>query len=147
MSADEQEPDLGQPTPTGQGRRLHLKRTAAWTLALGVLWAVVLGWVWGWPMAIGIAAGALLGLANLWFAARALDNVVKSAAQHRPAPGRRWALPGMLLVKWPLILLALWGILWYLPARAEGVALGVVIALAAASIAAIQRPAPMAPPP
>lgn len=141
------EPDLGQIVPPSEGRGPHLRRAAWWTLVLAALWAAALGWVWGWPMVIGIAAGAALGLANLWFAARALDGVVQRAGEHRPAPGRKWALPAVLLVKWPLILLALWGILWYLPARPEGVALGVAIALAAASIAAIKRSAPMAPPP
>jgi hypothetical protein len=62
------------------------------------------------------------------------------------------------LLKWPLLGLALAGILWYMPARPEGVALGVVLSLAAAVLAGLFEPldatspegspeGPMAPPP
>jgi hypothetical protein len=44
------------------------------------------------------------------------------------------------LLKWPLVGLALAGILWYMPARPEGVALGVVLSLAAAVLAALFEP-------
>lgn len=44
------------------------------------------------------------------------------------------------LLKWPLVGLALAGILWYMPARPEGVALGVVLSLAAAVLAALLEP-------
>lgn len=121
-----------------------LRRMARWTTVLGIGSAVALG-VWlGWEMALGIVLGAALGYANLWFAARTLRGIVERPQEHRPAPGAKWALPTALLVKWPLFLLALWGILWYLPARPEGVALGVAIALAAASIAALPRSKPPA---
>lgn len=128
-----------------------MRRTAVWTASLTGAAAAVLGVVMGGAMALGIVAGAALGFTNLWMAARALRSVVADPQLHRPAPGRKWALPLGLLVKWPLILLALAGILWYLPARPEGVALGVAIALAAASIAAASNAAgrsrPSGPPP
>jgi hypothetical protein len=50
------------------------------------------------------------------------------------------------LLKWPLVGLALAGILWYMPARPEGVALGVVLSLAAAVLAALFEPRSAAPP-
>lgn len=116
-----------------------LRRMARWTAILGVVTAIVCG-VWLGPeMALGVVLGAALGYGNLWLAARALRGIVARPHEHRPAPGAKWALPTGLLVKWPLFLLALWGILWYLPARPEGVALGVAIALAAASVAARPR--------
>lgn len=118
------------------------RRMARWTAALGLGWAAALGLWLGWEMALGVTVGAALGYANLWLAARALRGIVERPHEHRPAPGSKWALPAGLLLKWPLILLALWGILWYLPARPEGVALGVAIALAAASLAALSRSKP-----
>ncbi len=41
-------------------------------------------------------------------------------------------------LRWPLFLVALVLILWYMPARPQGVVLGVVIGLAAAAFAAIK---------
>lgn len=119
-----------------------LRRTGTWTAVLAVGSAAALGLWLGGAMALGILAGAAVGYANLWFAARALRGIIADAGTHRPVAGSKWALPVGLLVKWPLILLALWGILWYLPARPEGVALGVALALAAASIAALSRSKP-----
>jgi hypothetical protein len=116
-----------------------LRRMARWTTILGIGSAIALGIWLGWEMALGVVLGAALGYANLWFAARTLRGILDKPQEHRPVPGSTWALPTGLLVKWPLFLLALFGILWYLPARPEGVALGVAIALAAASIAALPR--------
>jgi hypothetical protein len=90
----------------------------------------------GGEMALGIALGALLGVANLWLLSRAISVMVRSADEHRPTPGQKWALPGVLLLKWPFLLLALAGILWYMPARPEGVAIGFGISLVGAAIAA-----------
>lgn len=119
-----------------------LRRIGTWTFALAAVWAAGLGLWLGGAMALGIAVGATLGYANLYFAARALRAIVSNPREHRPAPGTKWSLPAGLLLKWPLILLALGAILWYMPARPEGVALGVAISLAAASIAALQRSKP-----
>jgi hypothetical protein len=119
-----------------------MQRTAVWTAALGLGVAIALGLAWDWAMALGVVAGAALGYANLWMAARALRSIVASPQQHRPVGDRKWALPLGLLVKWPLVLLALGGILWYSPARPEGVALGVAVALAAASMAALRGSRP-----
>lgn len=115
-----------------------MRRTAAWTAALTGVWGGIALWFWGYPMALGVALGALLGLANVWLLSRALSQLIANAAEHRPAPGRKWSLPAVLLLKWPFILLALAVILWYMPARPEGVALGAALSLAAASIAALK---------
>ncbi len=93
--------------------------------------------VWGGPMALGVMLGALVGLANLWLLARTLSGLIANAEQHRPPPGRKWSLPLALVVKWPLLMAAIGVIILYLPVRPEGVAVGVVLSLAAASIAAL----------
>lgn len=119
-------------------RASMMKRTAAWTLGLTSLVSAATLAFWGYPMALGVALGALVGLANVWLLSRALSRLVDNPTEHRPAAGRKWTLPAVLLVKWPAILLALAIILWYMPARPEGVALGALLSLAAASIAARQ---------
>jgi hypothetical protein len=124
-----------------------VRRIAWWTVVLAGIWAAIVYAMSGWPMALGVALGALVGLANVWLIASTMTTLLKNANELR-APGRkRWALMGPLVAKWPLVLLALFGVLWYLPARPEGVALGVAISLAAASIAAIQQGKPSGPAP
>lgn len=124
------------PAPSAIARSTLLRRAAAWTTLLtGAASLVALMW-WGYEMALGVALGALVGFANLWLLSRAVAQLVDNAGDHRPAPGRKWSLPAVLLLKWPFVLLALAGILWYMPARPEGVALGLVLSLAAASVAA-----------
>jgi len=116
-----------------------VRRIAVWTFVLGGMWSAIVGWLWGWPMALGVICGSGIGLANVWLISSTMTTLVRRAEELR-APGRkRWALLGPMVAKWPLVLLALFGILWYLPARPEGVALGVAISLAAASIAALRR--------
>jgi hypothetical protein len=127
-----------EPGPADASRALMMKRTAAWTLALASVGSAIALGLWGHEMALGLALGALVGLANVWLLSRALAGLVTNPEEHRPAPGRKWTLPAVLLLKWPVILLALAIILWYMPARPEGVALGALLSLAAASIAARQ---------
>jgi len=115
-----------------------LRRTAGWTLGLVLVLGTISHLLFGREMSLGIALGALVGLANLWLLARALSTVLRSPQEYRPVGGRTWVLPGVLLLKWPFLLLALAGILWYMPARPEGVALGALLALVGASIAAIR---------
>jgi len=115
-----------------------LRGATRWTAALivavgGIAWAL-----FGREMALGVALGALLGLLNLLALGRALGLMLSSAQQHRPAAGKKWVLPTVLLLKWPFLLLALGLILWYMPARPEGVAVGFGLSLLAASLAAIR---------
>lgn len=115
-----------------------LRMAVRWTTILTVASAVISGLTWGADFALGIALGALLGLVNLALLGTALAKLLPDAGRHRPAPGSRFALPGILLVKWPLLLLALAGILWYLPARPEGLAFGFLLSLVGAAIAALR---------
>jgi hypothetical protein len=120
-------------------RRPFLPGAVAWSGAIATAVSVLGFVVSGGPMALGIAMGTLLGVTNLWLLSRAVDAMVQQADQHRPAPGRKWALPGVFLLKWPFLLLALAGILWYMPARPEGVAIGFGISLLGAAIAATRN--------
>lgn len=86
-------------------------------------------------IALGVLLGAAVGWINLWLLARALHQSVASAEQYR---GRKWAIPGALLLKWPLLLLVIAGLALYTPARAEGLAAGYAIALFAATLAAMR---------
>lgn len=115
-----------------------LRRAAAWTTGLVVIAGTISHVLAGLDMSMGVALGALLGWVNLWLLAKALSTVLRNPEQYRPGSNRTWVLPGVILLKWPFILLALGLILWYMPARPEGVALGALLALVGASIAAIR---------
>lgn len=128
---------VSETTTTAPDSGPLLRRTLAWTVGLVVVSGAISHAVWGREMSLGIALGALVGLANLWLLARALKTVLGNAQQYRPTAGATWVLPGVILLKWPLLLLALAMILWYMPARPQGVALGALLALVGASISAI----------
>jgi ABC-type antimicrobial peptide transport system permease subunit len=108
-----------------------------WTLGLVLAAGAISQLIWGHEMSLGVALGALVGIANIWLLAKALGTVLSNAQEYRPSAGQTWVLPGVILLKWPFILLALAIILWYMPARPEGVAVGALLALVGASIAAI----------
>ncbi|MCH9688524.1 MAG: hypothetical protein K0V04_44245 [Deltaproteobacteria bacterium] len=115
-----------------------IRDAAVWTMAMVALTGAISQFVSGTEMTLGIALGALVGWANLWMLSAALGTVLRNPEQYRPRGRRTWVLPGVLLLKWPFILLALVGILWYMPARPEGVAIGALLALLGASIASIR---------
>ena len=115
-----------------------IRRTAGWTVALVAVAGGISWWAFGQDIALGVALGALVGFANLVVLSRSLSKVLENPEQHRPAAGKKWVLPAVLLLKWPFLLLALGLILWYMPARPEGVAAGVALSLLAASIAAVR---------
>lgn len=114
-----------------------LRRTLSWTLGLVFAAGAISQLIWGREMSLGVALGAFVGLANIWLLSKALGTVLSNAQEYRPTAGQTWVLPGVILLKWPFILLALAIILWYMPARPEGVAVGALLALVGASIAAI----------
>ena len=116
-----------------------LRRAAWWTAAMTAIAGAIALPLFGREMSLGIALGALVGWVNLWLLARALKAMLRDPQQYRPGGARTWVLPGVLLLKWPFILLALAFILWYMPARPEGVALGALLALVGASIAAVAK--------
>lgn len=119
-----------------------LRRTVSWTVVLLAVAGGISWWLSGRDMALGVALGGLVGLANLLLLTRALAKVIANPEQHRPVAGKNWVLPAAIVLKWPFLLLALGLILWYLPARPEGVAAGVAITLLAASLAAIRGSKP-----
>ncbi len=108
-----------------------VRRADRWTFVLTVTTCIVLG-VWqGWELALGIALGALLAALNLRMLAGAVARFLQ------PSGARRSSLLSWL--RWPILALALAGILWYMPARPEGVAIGIVLSLVAACVAAVPR--------
>jgi hypothetical protein len=113
-----------------------LRRAGLWTTGLVAVTGAISLPLWGAEMSLGIALGALTGWVNLWLLA--LKVVFSNPEQYRPTGRRTWVLPGVMLLKWPFLLLALGFILWYMPARPEGVALGALLALVGASIAALR---------
>lgn len=115
-----------------------LRRAALWTAVMAAIAGAISWPLLGREMSLGIALGALVGWVNLWLLAKALRSMLRDPQQHRPVGRRTWVLPGVLLLKWPFILLALASILWYMPARPEGVALGALLALVGASIGALK---------
>jgi hypothetical protein len=133
-------PGWGTPSGVTAEALGHMRRTAVWSLALVALWSAILGPWLGWTMVVGLTAGAMVGFLNLWLVARALSLLIPRLPSGT-SKDNKTALTLLLLMKWPLVMLALLGILWYLPARPEGVALGIAISLAAASIAWLRRPA------
>jgi hypothetical protein len=116
-----------------------LRRAAWWTAAMTAIAGAISLPLFGREMGLGIALGALVGWVNLWLLARAVKAMLRDPQQYRPVGARTWVLPGVLLLKWPFILLALAFILWYMPARPEGVALGALLALVGASIATLSK--------
>ncbi len=119
-------------------RAMLLRHAGLWTLGLTTLSGAISQPLFGHEMSLGIALGALLGWVNLWVLSRTLRAVLSSPEEHRPARQQKWVLPGVFLLKWPFLLLALAGILWYMPARPEGVAFGALLSLVGASIAALR---------
>lgn len=113
-----------------------LRRARGWSLRLGLGATVAVGALWSWEVALGVLCGVTLGWLNLWMLGHALVAVLAQAGGATPTD-RKWAMPGLLLLKWPLTLLALVCVLWYLPARPEGVVLGWLLALTAGGLAAL----------
>lgn len=114
-----------------------LRLAGLWTLGLAALAGAISLPLAGSRMSMGIALGALVGWVNLWLLSKAVKVLLSNPQQYRPTGRQTWVLPGVMLLKWPLVLLALAFILWYMPARPEGVALGVLLALVGASIASV----------
>lgn len=116
-----------------------LKTAARWTVLLGLV-ACALALLLGpdFTFAWSIALGALAMTANFAMLTITLARSLGAPdlVDEDGTPKRRIRV-GMA-VRMPLFLVALVGILWYMPARPQGVFLGVVIGLLAASIAALK---------
>ena len=109
-----------------------MRRAAAWTAALGGMWAVITALLWDHTMALGVVAGAAIGGLNFWLLGRALAQVVADPERHRHA---KWRIPKPLLLKWPLMLALFAIVLLWLPVRPEGVAMGALISLVSLTLA------------
>ena len=112
------------------------------TLALGLGSAAIaclVALVFDPALARAIALGALFGLANFLLLARAIDRATRnavSAAAHDRTPERPLFALGVL-VRLPLLVVALALVLWYLPTRPEGLIVGFGLVLVALALAAV----------
>jgi lysylphosphatidylglycerol synthetase-like protein (DUF2156 family) len=121
--------------------------------AAGVACAVV-GLLADPRLALTIALGAVIAGANFLLLARGIARAIDRASEdpggqpanvgagesdrpHEPAPTSENGLRSGLRLA--LLLLAMLGILWYMPARPEGLAVGVLIVLVAATIAGFRH--------
>lgn len=114
------------------------RRVYLWTLTLTVVTAVLAAWWGGAEQAWSVVAGALIGFLNLASLARA---VVRLVAEAQADPQRHAGGGGgtaLALVRWPVAALATVAVLWYMPGRPEGLAAGVLAALVAFCLAALQ---------
>jgi membrane protein YqaA with SNARE-associated domain len=126
-----------------------MRRAAAWTVALGLLWAAIAGLLWDQAMALGVVAGAAIGGLNFWLLGRALGQMMADPEQFRNAKRK---IPRPLMLKWPLIFALLAIAVWWLPVRPEGIAMGALISLVSLTIAGLRErsagePDPPAPEP
>ncbi|GEM_PF-2413811 len=141
-------PPPEQPADTSDGAEPDSHRIEApvvpvapilrWTGFLAGL-GCVLGLQWDPEFSLGIALGAFIASANILALGRGISRMLTHAvrAQHEHgAESRKRPASGLSsLVRMPALMVALVGILWYMPARPEGLAVGMTIALAATGIA------------
>lgn len=116
-----------------------VRGTIRWTSSLAGI-ACVLALFLGDDLAFvwSIALGALITSVNFVLMTITLARSLgaRDLVLDDGTPTRRIRFGAAL--RWPLFLVALVLILWYMPARPQGVILGVVIGLAAAALAAIK---------
>src|SRR5690606_38359053 len=95
--------------------------------------------LWDPQIALGIALTTPVAIGWLWATAAAVHRMVSDPELRKegatPQGGGGWRLAAKL----PLVALALTFILWYMPARPEGVVLGVLNGLVAAVYAAFRH--------
>lgn len=106
--------------------------------------AVGAGMAWvadGRELGLKVAIGSLLMLTNILLTARgaagAIERVRAGAESGATVPVAVPGLGAQILFKMPFLALALFGVLWYMPARPEGLALGIGLGLIAAIWAGI----------
>ena len=127
------------PTPADLLAR-WARRIGLWTLTLTVI-AALCALAFASPeQALGVLLGAAIGLFNFQSLARAAIRMLL-AAQAEPdttaAATGRFA-PLLAMLRWPATALATAAVLWYMPGRPEGLAVGVLVALIAFTAAALQ---------
>lgn len=117
-------------------------------IALAAAFSGISWLLWDAGIALGIALTTPVSVLWIRSTASTVHDLVfdPKLREADAAPSGGAALK--LLAKLPLVALALTLILWYMPARPEGVAIGVLNGLLAAIYAAIrQKQAPPSPPP
>jgi lysylphosphatidylglycerol synthetase-like protein (DUF2156 family) len=136
------------------GRALLVRETLIFAGLVTSVSCALVGLLADPRLAITIALGAVIAGANFLLLARGIARAIDRASEepggqtaivgagesdrpHEPAPTSENGLrSGFRLA---LLLLAMVGILWYMPARPEGLAVGVLIVLVAATVAGFRH--------
>lgn len=117
------------------GRRIGL-----WTLTLAAAAALLALVLADADQALSVLLGAGIGLMNLQSLARAAFRMLLAAEAEPDATAARTArfAPLLATLRWPATALATAAVLWYMPGRPEGLVVGVLVALAGFTAAALQ---------
>lgn len=127
--------------------RLLLRETLVFAGVGTALCCALAGLLGDLRLSLTIALGAVIAATNFLLLARGISRAIdRAAVDAEPAASDRAPEPPARPVQAPrnglrlaLLLLAMLGILWYMPARPEGLAVGVFIVLLAATIAGFRR--------
>ena len=116
------------------------RRIGLWTLTLAVATALTTLAVAGHEQALSVLLGAAMGLLNFQSLARAAIRMLLTArlAPEATAASTARFAPLLAMLRWPATALATVAVLWYMPGRPEGLAVGVLVALIAFAAAALQ---------
>lgn len=158
----------GPPDALGTESQRFFDAFTPWALGLGVACVAAGWMLGGADFALGVALGALLGFANVWLLGRSIETLLRRSGTSVPSPDQPpepadspdildWSPDGpnpsnaqefsqidaqshrrQGVLRLVASSLAMVLILWYMPARPEGIALGVGASLLAAVLAALQ---------
>jgi hypothetical protein len=128
-----------------RGRVTLVRETLLLTGLATIITCALVGLLADPRLALTIALGAGIAGANFLLLARGIARAIDLASSdlgssdhpHEPVPQPENSLRSGLRLA--LLLLAMLGILWYMPARPEGLAVGVLIVLLAATIAGFRH--------
>ena len=117
-----------------------VRRIGLWTLTLAVAASLLTLALAGHEQALSVLLGAAIGLYNLLSLARAGFQVLLAAEAEPDATAARTSrfAPLLAALRWPATALATAAVLWYMPGRPEGLVVGVLVALAGFTAAALQ---------
>jgi hypothetical protein len=148
----------GESDPIERTRAALLRDTVRISGVITAVCCALLGFLAGLWLALSVALGALIMLANFLLLARALTRLIEraldpprtaksesdpadpddpGATPHEPTPPPSKTPAGPLRLA--VLVLAMTMILWYMPARPEGLAVGILIVLLAATIAGVRQ--------
>ncbi len=114
-----------------------VRLAARWTLALSLAMAALAYFMGGTQLVLSVLVGGGIGLLHTSLVARAVQHMIERAATADPN-GPRPRLPLSFWLKWP-VLAAVLGLAVLRGFRPEGLAMGMVAALAGLVVAAWEQ--------